>query len=100
LGILAALGIFVGAVWSVRPSSTPAWWRRGVIAWAALAGAQVFLGILTIWSGRLPEIATLHVLFGAGLTLTGWLLGFASWRSVQTFRAGEPVTLEAHISVR
>jgi len=100
LGILAALGIFVGAVWSVRPSSTPAWWRRGVIAWAALAGAQVFLGILTIWSGRLPEIATLHVLFGAGLTLTGWLLGFASWRSVQTFRAGEPVTLEAHVSVR
>jgi cytochrome c oxidase assembly protein subunit 15 len=100
LGILAALGIFVGAVWSVRPSSTPAWWRRGVIAWAALAGAQVFLGILTIWSGRLPEIATLHVLFGAGLTLTGWLLGFASWRSVQTFRAWEPVTLEAHISVR
>jgi cytochrome c oxidase assembly protein subunit 15 len=100
LGILAALGIFGGAVWSVRPSSTPAWWRRGVIAWAALAGAQVFLGILTIWSGRLPEIATLHVLFGAGLTLTGWLLGFASWRSVQTFRAGEPVTLEAHVSVR
>jgi hypothetical protein len=42
----------------------------------------------------------LHVLFGAGLTLTGWLLGFASWRSVQTFRAGEPVTLEAHVSVR
>lgn len=86
LGILAALGILAGAVWSVGPSSTPFWWRRGVMAWAALAGTQVFLGILTIWSGRRPEIATLHVLIGAGLTLTGWLLGFASWRSVQNFR--------------
>lgn len=100
LGILAAFGILMGAVWSVGPSSTPVWWRRGVIAWAALAGAQVFLGILTIWSGRLPEIATLHVLFGAGLTLTGWLLGLASWRSVQTFRAGESATAEAQVFVR
>jgi len=85
LGLLAALGIFAGAVWSVAPSSTPSWWRRGVMLWAALAGSQMFLGILTIWSGRRPEIATLHVLIGAGLTLTGWLLGFASWRSVQNF---------------
>ena len=100
LGVLAALGIFAGAVWSVGPSSTPSWWRRGVTAWAALAGAQVFLGILTIWSGRLPEIATFHVLLGAGLTLTGWLLGFASWRSVQTFRTGESMTPEAHAALR
>jgi len=84
LGILVAGGIFAGAVWSVGPSSTPKWWRRGVTLWAALAGTQVFLGILTIWSGRLPEIATLHVLVGAGLVLTGWLLGLAAWRSVQT----------------
>lgn len=90
LGILAAVGIFVGAVWSVGPSSTPDWWRRGVTLWAALAGTQVFLGILTIWSGRLPEIATLHVLVGAGLTLTGWLLGLAAWRSVQTILPDGP----------
>ena len=90
LGILAAVGIFVGSVWSVGPSSTPAWWRRGVTLWAALAGTQVFLGILTIWSGRLPEIATLHVLIGAGLTLTGWLLGLAAWRSVQIILPDEP----------
>lgn len=89
LGILVGAGIFIGAVWSVGPSSTPAWWRRGVTLWAALAGTQVFLGILTIWSGRLPAIATLHVLIGASLTLAGWLLGFASWRSVHHFRTTE-----------
>ena len=92
LGILTAVGIFFGAVWSVGPSSTPIWWRRGATLWAALAGTQVFLGILTIWSGRRPEIATLHVLIGAGLTLTGWMLGFASWRSVQAVRAGNSTT--------
>lgn len=87
LGVAAAIGILAGAVWSVGPSSTPIWWRRGVIGWAALAATQVFLGILVIWSGRRPEIATLHVFIGAGLTLTGWLLGLAAWRSVQNFRA-------------
>lgn len=89
LGMMAAVGILAGAVWSVGPSSTPAWWRRGVTAWAALAATQVFLGILVIWSGRRPEIATFHVLIGAGLTLTGWLLGLAAWRSVQNLRAPE-----------
>lgn len=89
LGVVAAIGILAGAVWSVAPSSTPVWWRRGVMAWAALAGAQVFLGVLVIWSGRRPEIATLHVLIGAGLTLTGWLLGLAAWRSVQNFPTTE-----------
>ena len=91
LGLVAALGIFAGAIWSVGPTSTPSWWRRGVMLWAALAGSQVFLGILTIWSGRRAEIATLHVLFGAGLTLAGWLLGLASWHSVQNFsKSGSP----------
>ena len=100
LGIVAAIGILAGAVWSVGPSSTPAWWRRGVTLWAALAGTQVFLGILTIWSGRLPEIATLHVLIGASLTLTGWLLGFASWRSVQTVRPGGPAAVKMQAPTR
>ncbi|NBT90293.1 MAG: hypothetical protein EBT50_05590 [Verrucomicrobia bacterium] len=90
LGILLAVGIFVGALWSVGPSSTPSWWRRGVLLWAVLAAIQVILGVSVIWTGRIPELATLHVFFGAGLTLTGWLLGLACWRSVQTFRPGEP----------
>jgi len=100
LGVLAAIGILAGAVWSVGPSSTPRWWRHGVTLWAALAGTQVFLGVLTIWSGRLPEIATLHVLVGASLTLTGWLLGFASWRSVQTVRPGGPATVRLQAPIR
>lgn len=98
LGILAAAGILACAVWSVGPSSTPRWWRRGVMAWAALAGTQVFLGILTIWSGRLPEIATLHVLVGASLTLTGWLLGLASWRSLQNFGTSGSSRVRVRIS--
>ena len=82
LGILAAVGILAGAVWSVRSSSTPFWWKRGVVFWVLLALVQVLLGVSVIWSGRLPELATLHVLVGAGLTLTGWLLGLASYRTV------------------
>jgi cytochrome c oxidase assembly protein subunit 15 len=83
LGILAAVGILGGAVWSVRSSSTPSWWKRGVVFWVLLALTQVLLGVSVIWSGRLPELATLHVLAGAGLTLTGWLLGLASYRTVR-----------------
>ncbi|NCW26935.1 MAG: hypothetical protein EBV83_01325 [Verrucomicrobia bacterium] len=81
LGLILAVGMVVGSLWSVRSVSTPAWWRRGVTGWATLALLQMMLGISVIWTGRLPELATLHVLFGAGLLLTGWLLGLASWRS-------------------
>lgn len=81
LGVLLAVGMVAGSLWSVRSVSTPAWWRKGVTGWAFLALLQMSLGISVIWTGRLPELATLHVLFGAALLLTGWLLGLASWRS-------------------
>ena len=81
LGLVLAVGMVVGSLWSVRSVATPVWWRRGVAGWAFLALLQMMLGISVIWTGRLPELATLHVLFGAGLLLTGWLLGLASWRS-------------------
>ena len=83
LGILAAVGILWGAIWSVRSAMTPSWWSRGMVAWVFLAVSQMLLGISILWTGRLPEIATAHVLLGASLTLTGWLLGLASWRSTQ-----------------
>ena len=81
LGLILAVGMVVGSLWSVRSVATPLWWRRGVTGWATLALLQMMLGISVIWTGRLPELATLHVLLGAGLLLTGWLLGLASWRS-------------------
>ena len=81
LGLVLATAMVAGSLWSVRSVATPLWWRRGVTGWAVLALLQMMLGISVIWSGRLPELATLHVLFGAGLLLTGWLLGLASWRS-------------------
>jgi len=81
IGILAGVGILAGAIWSVRSTTTPSWWSRGMVGWVFLAVTQVLIGISILWTGRLPEVATLHVLFGACLTLTGWLLGFASWRT-------------------
>ena len=89
LGVVLAVGMVVGAWWSVRSVATPAWWRRGITGWAALALVQMSLGISVIWTGRLPELATLHVLFGAGLLLTGWLLGWASWRTAHPDAAGQ-----------
>jgi len=83
LGILAAVGILGGAIWSVRSAMTPSWWTRGMVGWVFLAVSQVVLGISILWTGRLPEMATAHVLLGASLTLMGWLLGLASWRSTQ-----------------
>ena len=81
IGILAGVGILAGAIWSVRSTTTPSWWSRGMVGWVFLAVTQVLIGISILWTGRLPEVATLHVLIGACLTLTGWLLGFASWRT-------------------
>jgi hypothetical protein len=52
-----------------------------MVGWVFLAVTQVLVGVSILWTGRLPEVATLHVLIGACLTLTGWLLGFASWRT-------------------
>ena len=54
-----------------------------MVGWSFLALVQIVLGVSVIWTGRLPELATLHVLLGATLILTGWLLGLASWRSTQ-----------------
>lgn len=92
LGLILAIGMVIGAWWSVRSAATPPWWRRGVTAWALLALFQMTLGISVIWTGRLPELATLHVLFGAALLLTGWLLGLASWRSAYPESVREMVT--------
>jgi heme a synthase len=83
LGILTAGGIFLCAFLTIRATSTPAWWRHGMVGWSFLALAQIVLGVSVIWTGRLPELATLHVLLGATLILAGWLLGLASWRSTQ-----------------
>jgi cytochrome c oxidase assembly protein subunit 15 len=83
LGIVALVGILGGAIWSVRSAVTPSWWSRGMVGWVFLAISQVVLGISILWTGRLPEIATAHVLLGASLSLVGCLLGLASWRSTQ-----------------
>lgn len=88
MGLCTAGGIFLCAFLTVRPGSAPVWWRNGMLGWVFLVCLQIILGASVIWTGRLPELATLHVLLGAVLLLTGWLLGLASWRSTQTF--GKP----------
>ena len=95
LGLILAIGMVIGAGLSVRSAATPSWWRRGVTGWAFLALVQMTLGISVIWTGRLPELATLHVLFGAGLLLTGWLLGLASWRSAYPDPIREMVNVDS-----
>lgn len=89
LGVVLAGAIGAGAWWSVRSVATPGWWRRGITGWVVLAFIQMTLGISVIWTGRLPELATLHVLFGASLLLTGWLLGWASWRTAHPDAVGQ-----------
>ena len=95
LGIILAISMVVGSLWSMRSVSAPDWWRKGIIGWSFLALLQMGLGVSVIWTGRLPELATLHVLFGASLLLTGWLLGLASWRSAYppTVRSFQQPTL-------
>jgi len=95
LGVILAISMVVGSFWSMRSVSAPDWWRKGIIGWSFLALLQMGLGVSVIWTGRLPELATLHVLFGASLLLTGWLLGLASWRSAYppTVRSFQQPTL-------
>ena len=51
-------------------------------AWLCLLLAQVTLGAATIWSNKSADIATLHVVVGALILLTGAFFSLAVWRVV------------------
>jgi cytochrome c oxidase assembly protein subunit 15 len=55
--------------------------RKLTLAWLGLIVAQVLLGAATIWSRKAADIATLHVLVGAGSLALGGILSIISFRA-------------------
>jgi cytochrome c oxidase assembly protein subunit 15 len=68
---VALLGL-AGAIWSSR--SAPGAMRLGAGALLFLLALQVFLGAATVLSGRSPYYATWHVIVGASLLVTTFLI--------------------------
>lgn len=66
---IGALVVFVGSLWItrtvVREVGTRSGLGRGVMVWQGLIVLQACLGAATVWTGRAPDIATLHVVVGA-----------------------------------
>jgi cytochrome c oxidase assembly protein subunit 15 len=58
----------------------PAMARRLAVFLVFALAAQIMLGIFTIWSGKAPVPATLHLSGGALVFATGWLLFLALCR--------------------
>ncbi len=72
-GLLVLLGSsLIAAVLASRQA--PAMARRLAVFLAFALAAQIMLGIFTIWSGKAPVPATLHLSGGALVFATGWLL--------------------------
>ncbi len=48
--------------------------------WLGLILLQVALGVATVWTGKSPNVATLHVLIGAMTLVAGSLTTLVAWR--------------------
>ncbi len=73
LGIATAL-VVIGAAWRMRrvfgPRTLPG--RLGTV-WIGLIAVQVLLGACTVWFNKAADVATLHVVVGAGcLAVAAW----------------------------
>lgn len=68
---LALLGL-AASIW--RSRSAPGAMRLGAGALLFLLSLQIFLGAATVLSGRSPYYATWHVIVGAGLLVTTFLI--------------------------
>ncbi len=55
--------------------------RKTALAWLALIGIQVALGVSTVLMNKPADIATAHVVFGAFSLATGVALVLMTWRS-------------------
>ncbi len=67
---LAAIWVF----WRVRGTPRVVRPARHTLLLAGLLGAQICLGVATIWMGKPADVATAHVAVGALLLLASWLL--------------------------
>jgi cytochrome c oxidase assembly protein subunit 15 len=57
------------------------------LTWLGLIFMQILVGAATIWTGKAPDIATLHVVVGALSLVTGVLLTIVSFRVLIPARA-------------
>ena len=88
LAIVALVGVCVSAARRRLGWGNPA--TRLAAAWLGLICAQVGLGAWTIWSDKAADIATAHVVVGAGSLVVGALLSLVLFRGAAILNASEP----------
>lgn len=77
--VTLALVLFLGKIWGHANSKRAL--GAGAVAVAFLLGLQIYLGALTIWTGKNPHVATAHMLLGAFLLASTWGLALLAHRA-------------------
>ncbi len=80
LVILASAIVVWRSVRDVRAGAGSLW--KGSNVWLALIVGQAMLGVLTVWSNKAADIATMHVVMGALTLSCGVCMSVAAWRMV------------------
>jgi cytochrome c oxidase assembly protein subunit 15 len=70
--------VFIGKIWKHRPTRKALGY--GAILITGLLCLQVYLGALTIWTVKNPQVATIHMLTGAFLLASTWGLTLLAHR--------------------
>jgi len=106
---IGAILVFAGIVIAVdrllrRRKTVPKALQRGAWSWLLLVGAQILIGAWVIWSDKAADIATVHVLIGALILVTGVMLAAMAARlrwwerrlpGKQSAPAGDPAAVPA-----
>lgn len=90
--VLCFLLIWAAAVRTVRQLGRGSLLSRGAMVWAGLVLMQFSLGMLTIWTNKAADVATLHVAGGALLLLNGTVLILVARKLNVPVRSMSPVT--------
>ena len=78
-GFAAVAGLLVlRAAWAALRSGLAV--RGHALLLAGLVVTQITLGAFVIWERKAPVVTSTHVVCGAGLLLTSWLLVLRTWR--------------------
>jgi len=84
--------IWAAAIQTVRRLGRGALLSRWTMVWAGLVLMQFSLGMLTIWTNKAADVATLHVAGGALLLLNGTVLILIARKLTVPVRSAAPVT--------
>ncbi len=88
--VVAALLVFTGKLLGNRNTRAPFGWLVYLVLF--LLTFQIFLGAATIWTQKNPVMASTHMLVGAFLLATTWMLTFLTFRlSRQPLTVNEPL---------